>query len=154
MASNDLDKLYGSHIAEAEAAVARQIQQVVATGGQGTSVSPATVVSVATAEPTPDTKQADEHGVLTPRLYVANAPLAQINPSASEASLDEDGALVIPTVHVTAPRRELVLDTPEVQAVKEHFREQFEKLRTGELAVEAVGRVGRTIAEAVAPGIE
>ncbi len=154
MASNDLDKLYGSHIAEAEAAVARQIQQVVATGGQGTSVSPATVVSVATAEPTPDTKQADEPGVLTPRQYVANAPLAQIKPSASEASLDEDGALVIPTVHVTAPRRELVLDTPEVQAVKEHFREQFEKLRTGELAVEAVGRVGRTIAEAVAPGIE
>lgn len=53
-----------------------------------------------------------------------------------------------------AGRKDKVIESPEVQAVRQQFKEQTAKLGTGELALEEVGKAGRKLAEAVAPGVE
>ncbi len=46
------------------------------------------------------------------------------------------------------------VDTPEVQAIRQSFKEQTSKFFSGETAMETVGKAGRQLAEAVAPGVE
>jgi hypothetical protein len=49
-------------------------------------------------------------------------------------------------------RQTFTVDTPEAQAVRQQYQEQFSKMASGETAVEAVGRGGKAIAEATRPG--
>ncbi len=51
-------------------------------------------------------------------------------------------------------RKEITVESPEVQAIRQQAKEHAAKLGTGELAIEEVGKAGRKLAEAVAPGIE
>lgn len=51
-------------------------------------------------------------------------------------------------------RPEKTVESPEVQAIRQQFKEHVAKIGTGEAALEKVGQVGRSVAEAIAPGIE
>ena len=51
-------------------------------------------------------------------------------------------------------RKEFTVETPEVQAIRQSFAEQLKKVRTGEAALGEVGKAGRNLAEAIAPGVE
>lgn len=51
-------------------------------------------------------------------------------------------------------RKEKTVELPEVQAVRQSFKEQMAKIGTGQMALEEVGKAGRKLAEAVAPGVE
>src|SRR5262245_12034520 len=44
-------------------------------------------------------------------------------------------------------RKERTVELPEVQAVRQQYQERLAKIRTGEVAVEEVGKVGRKLAE-------
>lgn len=52
----------------------------------------------------------------------------------------------------TQERPTFTVDTPEAQAVRQQYQEQFSKMASGETAVEAVGRGGKALAEATRPG--
>lgn len=52
------------------------------------------------------------------------------------------------------PRKEITVESPEVQAVRQQYKEAVSKIGTGEMALEEVGKAGRKVAEAIAPGVE
>lgn len=49
---------------------------------------------------------------------------------------------------------EKTVESPEVQAIRQQYKEHTGKFFSGETAMEEVGKAGRKLAEAVAPGIE
>lgn len=50
-------------------------------------------------------------------------------------------------------RKTITVDTPEIAAVRQQFKDAASKLGTGEAALEQVGKAGKEIAQAVHPGL-
>jgi len=51
-------------------------------------------------------------------------------------------------------RKEKTVELPEVQAIRQQYQEHLAKISTGEAALAEVGKAGRSVAEAIAPGVE
>lgn len=51
-------------------------------------------------------------------------------------------------------RKEFMVESPEVQAIRQQSNEYMQTLGTGEAALQEVGKMGRALAEAIAPGVE
>lgn len=69
-------------------------------------------------------------------------------------SEEELAAMGLSYDQIGKPRKEKTVELPEVQAIRQQFKEHVAKIGTGEMALEEVGKAGRKVAEAIAPGVE
>lgn len=117
-----------------------QSSQLATSGGEGTLYNPFTSLSVdasadtgsdapTDAKPVTDLKLAPPPGPDTPAERVTDQPIKQVE------------------------RKTVTVDTPEIAAVRQHFKDATAKIVTGEAAAEQIGKAGKQIAEAVHPGL-
>lgn len=146
---NTLDRRYLTQMTAADNA----IRQTVATGGAGTYASPATTINILEPAATPDRPDTP------PPASPAEASQTDLPPTRTneeiEAILAQEAAARAGTAPVPqTARKEFTVETPEVQAIRQSYQEYLGKFRTGESGLESVGQAGRSVAEAIAPGIE
>ena len=118
-----------------------QSSQLSTSGGEGTPYNPFTSLSVdVQTDPGNDASMNDGKRVTDLKLAKPPGP-------------DTPAEVVTDQPIKSVDRKTITVDTPEIAAVRQQFKDAAAKLGTGEAAVEQVGKAGKQIAQSVHPGI-
>lgn len=118
-----------------------QQSQLETSGGEGTPYNPFTSLSVeANTDPGNDAVMNDGKRVTDLKLSPPPGP-------DTPAEVVEDQPIK------SVERKTITVDTPEIAAIRQQFKDETAKIGTGEMAAEEVGKVGKQVAAALHPGI-
>ena len=118
-----------------------QSSQLETHGGGGTIYNPFTSLSVdAPPKDGNDTTATNEKPIT--ELTLAKPP-----------GPDTPGEVVTDQPIKSVERKTITVDTPEMEAVRQQYKDLTAKIGTGELAAEQIGKAGKQLAEALHPGL-
>lgn len=117
-----------------------QSSQLQDRGGEGSVYNPFTAIAL-DANPATGT---DAHALVTPVTDLTLAP---------PPGPDTTAEVVTDQPIKSVDRKTITVDTPEIAAIRQQFKEETAKIGTGEMAAETVGKAGKQVAAALHPGL-